>query len=77
MHENLPWCIWQVRGRSTVSGSAISSADPQPRRFADLWDSLPFELLLVGHCVLVASWFIKLRDRFLFSYWVCVRAGSC
>ena len=43
---------------------------------ADLWDALPFELLLCGHCILVASWFLKLRDRFLFSYWVCIPPNS-
>ena len=37
---------------------------------ADFYDALPFEYLLVGHCLLVASWFPKLKDRFLLSYWV-------
>ena len=34
------------------------------------YESIPFEYLLIGHCLLVASWFPKLKDRFLLSYWV-------
>lgn len=34
------------------------------------YESIPFEYLLVGHCLLVASWFPKLKDRYLLSYWV-------
>ena len=34
------------------------------------YESIPFEYLLIGHCMLVASWFPKLKDRFLLSYWV-------
>ena len=37
---------------------------------ADFYEALPFDYLLVGHCLLVASWFPKLKDRFLLSYWV-------
>jgi hypothetical protein len=37
---------------------------------AEFYDALPFEYLLIGHCLLVASWFPKLKDRFLLSYWV-------
>ena len=35
-----------------------------------LYESIPFEYLLIGHCLLVASWFPKLKDRYLLSYWV-------
>ena len=34
------------------------------------YESIPVEYLLIGHCLLVASWFPKLKDRFLLSYWV-------
>ncbi|KAK9901979.1 hypothetical protein WJX75_000130 [Coccomyxa subellipsoidea] len=34
------------------------------------YESLPFEYLLIGHCLIVASWFPKLKDRYLLSYWV-------
>ena len=34
------------------------------------YESIPFEYLLIGHCLLVASWFPKLKDKFLLSYWV-------
>jgi hypothetical protein len=35
-----------------------------------LFDSVPFEYLLIGHCLIVASWFPQLKDKFLLSYWV-------
>ncbi|BDA51041.1 probable trimeric intracellular cation channel type B [Coccomyxa sp. Obi] len=35
-----------------------------------LIESLPFEYLLIGHCLIVASWFPKLKDRYLLSFWV-------
>lgn len=38
--------------------------------FGSFYESIPFEYLLIGHCLLVASWFPKLKDRFLLSYWV-------
>ena len=34
------------------------------------YESIPFEYLLIGHCLLVASWFPKLKDRYILSYWV-------
>ncbi len=41
-----------------------------------LIESLPFEYLLIGHCLIVASWFPKLKDRYLLSFWVSPRSCS-
>ncbi|KAK9806453.1 hypothetical protein WJX73_009380 [Symbiochloris irregularis] len=37
---------------------------------------IPFEYLFVPHCIIVASWFPQLRNRFLFSYWVGFLAAA-
>ncbi|KAK9804406.1 hypothetical protein WJX72_011360 [[Myrmecia] bisecta] len=44
-------------------------------QLAGFYDSLPFEWLLVGHCLLVSSWFTRLKDRFLLCYWVGLLAA--
>ena len=40
---------------------------------ATAYKSLPVEGLLIGHCLLVASWYRGFRDRFLLCYWVSNR----
>lgn len=35
-----------------------------------VYQKIPVEYLLVGHCLIVASWFPYLKDRFMLSYWV-------
>lgn len=42
-----------------------------------LIESLPFEYLLIGHCLIVASWFPKLKDRYLLSFWVSPSIVIC
>ncbi|EIE21233.1 hypothetical protein COCSUDRAFT_30355 [Coccomyxa subellipsoidea C-169] len=48
-----------------MAGSTSPLAD-----LGDIYNSLPFEYLLIGHCLIVASWFPKLKDRYLLSYWI-------
>ena len=40
---------------------------------ATAYKSLPAEGLLIGHCLLVSSWYRGFRDRFLLCYWVSTR----
>ena len=48
-----------------------ADADPPLlHTLAEFYESLPFDYILVGHCLIVASWFPRLRDRYLLSYWV-------
>lgn len=37
---------------------------------AAAYTALPAEWLLIGHCLLVSSWFRSYKDRFLLCYWV-------
>ncbi len=41
----------------------------------DVYNSVPFGWRLICHSLVVASWFRQdfLRQRWLLSYWVCVR----
>lgn len=36
---------------------------------AVLYNSVPFLWKLIGHCLIVASWFRSHRDKFLLNYW--------
>ena len=58
---------------------ADGGGPPLLQTLADFYDDLPFEYILVGHCLIVASWFPRLKDRYLLSYWVrclCTSAAS-
>jgi hypothetical protein len=50
----------------TTATDEVSALDA----LSKLYKQLPFEYLLVGHCLIVASWFPNLKNRFLLSYWV-------
>ena len=42
---------------------------------AEAYTSLPTDWLLIGHCLLVSSWYRGFRDRYLLCYWVRNTAG--
>lgn len=39
---------------------------------ADVYDMVPFYIKLIGHCLVVSSWFRQpfLREKYMLSYWV-------
>ena len=49
---------------------ATEHGPPVLQVLADFYEDLPFEYVLIGHCLIVASWFPQLKDRYLLSYWV-------
>ena len=69
-------CCSQTTGSLARIRIRVAMASP----LADLnWaiSQVPLEYLLWGHCLLVASWFPHLKDRFLLSYWVRLFAPLC
>ncbi|KAL3159054.1 hypothetical protein ABBQ32_011052 [Trebouxia sp. C0010 RCD-2024] len=42
---------------------------------AAAYTSLPSESLLVGHCLLVSSWYRGFRERYLLCYWIGICAA--
>ena len=56
---------------AAAAAAALAPVTEQLLVVADAVESLPFRLLLAGHCLYVSSLFTAYKDHWLLCYTVC------